>query len=68
MRCTKCPEEAIALLSFDYSDAKVWLDEGSAGRGHVLCRTHADRFTPPVGWVVVDRRSSAPQVITLEVA
>jgi hypothetical protein len=68
MRCTKCPETAVALLSFDYGEATVWLDERVTGHGYVMCLGHADRFTPPVGWVLVDRRAGAPAVVTLEVA
>ena len=68
MRCTKCPEDAAALLSFDYSTARVWLDDGFKGAGHQLCVPHADKFTPPVGWVLVDRRAGALPIVTLEVA
>lgn len=68
MLCTKCSDSAAALLSYDYAQATVWLDERLAGPGHVLCRGHADKFTPPVGWVLVDRRTTAPRVVTLEVA
>ena len=69
MRCTKCPQDAAALLSFDYIGAKVWLDDRLVGAGHLLCSGHADRFTPPVGWVLTDRRASAPPaVVSLEVA
>ena len=68
MRCSKCQLDAAALLSYDYTDAKVWLDDSRQGPGHLLCAKHADRFTPPVGWVLVDRRASAPPVVTLEVA
>ncbi len=68
MRCTKCRLEAAALLTFDYPQAQVWLDDGVNGAGHPLCAQHADRFTPPVGWVLADRRASAPPVVSLEVA
>ena len=68
MRCTKCETKAAARLSYDYGEATVWLDDRLKGPGHVLCVPHSDRFTPPVGWVLVDRRASAPPVVTLEVA
>ena len=68
MRCTKCSDDAAARMSYDYEAAKVWLDDRLRGHGHVLCSSHADRFTPPVGWVVIDRRASASPVVTLEVA
>ena len=68
MRCTKCSEDAAALLSFDYAEARVWLDDGLTDPGHMLCVSHADRFTPPVGWVLTDRRAGVPTVVALEVA
>jgi hypothetical protein len=68
MLCTKCSESAATLLSYDYAEATVWLDDRLAGPGHVLCAGHADKFTPPVGWVLVDRRGGEPRVMTLEVA
>ena len=68
MRCTKCSENAAALLSYDYAEATVWLDDRLGAPGHALCGGHADKFTPPVGWVLVDRRNGAPRVVTLEVA
>lgn len=68
MRCTKCSEDAVSLLSYDYGEATVWLDDRLTGPGHVMCAGHANRFTPPVGWVLVDRRTSAQRVVTLEVA
>ena len=69
MRCTKCRGDAAAVLGFDYHEARAWLDDGVEGAGHLLCADHADRFTPPVGWVLVDRRASAsPVVVSLEVA
>jgi len=68
MRCSKCQRDAAALLSFDYGSAKAWLDDNLMGAGHHLCHTHAERFTPPVGWVLVDRRNGVAQVLTLEIA
>jgi len=58
MNCTKCASPASSMLSFDYATAQAWLDDlvGKPG-GYHLCERHADRFAPPVGWSVSDRRS-----------
>lgn len=59
MICTKCPSPATSILSFDYASARAWVDDLSRSLppGHALCNVHADRFVPPVGWSVSDRRA-----------
>ena len=54
-----CREPATALLLFDPRVATAWLvnAEGTAPRGLPMCTSHADRFRPPVGWVLSDQRS-----------
>lgn len=54
-----CPEPATALLLFDARVTAAWLVdfEGRAWRGLPMCSAHADRFRPPVGWVLSDQRS-----------
>lgn len=54
-----CPEPATALLLFDARVTAAWLVdlEGKAWRGLPMCRAHANRFRPPVGWVLSDQRS-----------
>lgn len=54
-----CPEPATALLLFDPRVATAWLVdlEGEAWHGLPMCPKHADRFRPPVGWVLSDQRS-----------
>ena len=59
-----CPEPATALLLFDARVTAAWLMdlEGRAWRGLPMCSAHANRFRPPVGWVLSDQRSpSRPQ-------
>lgn len=59
-----CPEPATALLLFDARVTAAWLMdlEGRAWRGLPMCSVHANRFRPPVGWVLSDQRSpSRPQ-------
>lgn len=54
-----CPEPATALLLFDARVTAAWLVdlEGRAWRGLPMCAAHADRFRPPVGWILSDQRS-----------
>ena len=54
-----CPESATALLLFDARVTAAWLVdlEGKAWRGLPMCWAHANRFRPPVGWVLSDQRS-----------
>ena len=54
-----CPEPATALLLFDARVTAAWLVdlEGKAWRGLPMCWAHANRFRPPVGWVLSDQRS-----------
>ncbi|MCY4631162.1 MAG: hypothetical protein OXE75_09830 [bacterium] len=56
-----CPEPATALLLFDARVTAAWLVdiEGRAWRGLPMCSAHANRFRPPVGWVLSDQRSRA---------
>jgi len=60
-------------MSFAYGEAVVWLDEIVApvvpGSAYPMCEGHAERFTPPVGWTLVDRRRQVrPLFASLEVA
>ena len=54
-----CGVPAAAVLSFDYADRQIWLQdlEGAVDPGDIiLCPVHADRRTPPVGWTLTDQR------------
>jgi hypothetical protein len=60
-------------MSYDYDDRQVWVGDHPAllepGAGYALCDRHADRVTPPVGWLLTDRRSSIrPLFLTRDVA
>lgn len=48
-------------MSFAYMDATVWLDDISGtvdpGSAYPMCEQHAEAFTPPMGWTLVDRRN-----------
>lgn len=73
-RCVKCAAPAGIVMSFTYVDASVRLDDLTGpvapGSAYPLCEDHAERFTPPVGWTLVDRRQRTvrPLFASLEVA
>lgn len=54
-----CREPATALLLFDPRVATAWLVDADDAppTGLPMCRSHADRFRPPVGWALSDQRS-----------
>ena len=55
--CTSAP---VAVLTYDYAQRTAWLDDvGGAplGTTWLLCITHADSLSVPVGWELEDRRA-----------
>ncbi|WKZ83301.1 MAG: DUF3499 family protein [Acidimicrobiia bacterium] len=72
-RCVRCGTPAGIVMSFNYDDGTIWLDDlvepTTPGRGYAMCEDHASRMTPPVGWTLVDRRRALrPLFASLEVA
>jgi hypothetical protein len=72
-RCIRCGAPAGIVMAFDYDARLAWLDDltepVTPGSGYALCEGHADRFTPPVGWTLLDRRRPVrPLFASLEVA
>ena len=71
-RCVRCAEPAGFVMSFAYLDAKVWLDDLTGpveqGSAYPMCDDHAEAFTPPVGWTLIDRREPRLRSVSLEVA
>lgn len=61
MTCVRCSARSTSCLSYAYDRREAWLyDSGGAndeGTRYPLCTAHADRVTPPVGWVLHDRRA-----------
>jgi len=58
--CTRCGAPAAAVMTFNYTDGAVWLDDltdSVDNLGYLLCADHADRMTPPYGWTLTDRRT-----------
>lgn len=72
-RCSKCGTPSGLMMSFNYGDMTVWLDDLVEpivpGTAYALCERHASNLTPPVGWTLVDRRRPVrPLFVSLEVA
>lgn len=61
MTCVRCSSNSTSCLTYAYERREAWLvdSKGSPAPGtrYPLCTVHADRVTPPVGWVLHDRRS-----------
>jgi hypothetical protein len=58
----RCGLEPVATVALRYTAREVVVTELSPERDPNLldlCRDHADRMTPPLGWSVTDRRSFA---------
>ena len=71
--CVRCGAPAGTLMAFSYDQQTVWLADLTAevtpGAGYAMCEDHAGRMTPPVGWTLIDRRSTdRPLFASLEVA
>lgn len=64
--CIRCTSRATALLSYDHAAAEAYLDDATGNeaiyQGMLLCSPHAGRFTPPIGWDVIDRRAHGSSV------
>lgn len=69
--CTRCGAPAAAMMTFEYADGAVWLDdlvEPISTLGYLLCADHADRMTPPLGWTLTDRRTVTRLFAPVQVA
>ena len=59
--CTRCPARGTTLLTYDHAGAEAYLDDARGDEqryeGIVLCEEHADRFTAPRGWGIIDHRT-----------
>ena len=64
--CSKpaCSQIASVVLSYDYTAQKVVLDDATGGEisphDYAMCLRCAEKFTPPRGWAVDDRRVAVP--------
>jgi hypothetical protein len=58
----RCSSEPIVTVSLLYGDRAVVIDDLAPERDPArldLCRDHAGRMTPPLGWTINDRRPAA---------
>ena len=63
----QCGAEAVASVGVAYAERTVVItDLGAVADPNLvdLCREHADRLAPPLGWRVGDRRSVAAATAT----
>ncbi len=65
-----CGRTAAVAIRYDPVSCQLWLDPvGPDDRhGQLLCLDHAERLSPPRGWVVVDRRGAQTAIRTAEPA
>jgi len=57
----RCSQEPVATVSLVYTERRVVVDDLFDERDPNLldlCQEHIGRMTPPVGWVVQDRRTT----------
>ena len=70
--CIRCGAPASTLMTFDYGDRAVWLEDlivpPDTTPGYAFCSDHADRMSPPRGWTLTDRRKVARLFAAVEVA
>jgi hypothetical protein len=69
--CAKCGAPAAAVMTFNYSDGAVWMDdlnEPIDKYGYLMCADHSDRMTPPHGWTLTDRRTVTRLFAPVQVA
>lgn len=65
-RCSKpaCAEIASVILAYDYAEQTVILDDATGGEisphHYAMCLRCAEKFKPPRGWSVDDRRVAVP--------
>ena len=58
----RCEAEPVATITLGYAEREVVIGGLLAERDPNLldlCREHAERMTPPVGWTVRDERQAA---------
>jgi len=57
----RCAQEPVATVSLAYTERTVAVEDLRPERDPNLldlCHEHVQRMTPPVGWVVRDRRTT----------
>lgn len=59
-----CHHPAAVAITFDAVSCQVWVDRLFADATQLLCEEHAERLSPPRGWVVVDRREGQSSIVS----
>jgi hypothetical protein len=66
--CIRCHGRATTLLTYHHADARAYLDDAHGHErvydGIALCAIHAERFSAPLGWTTLDRRSNGSDALT----
>lgn len=69
-QCSKpaCTSPAAVVLSYDYATSTAVLSDPAPGgvdpHLYGMCATCADKLTPPLGWVLEDKREEPPLFLT----
>ena len=61
-----CHHQAVAAIRFDAVTCQVWIDPLAADATQLLCQQHAERLSPPRGWIVVDRRAGQTVIVSAD--
>lgn len=66
--CCRCSAATTTVMAYDYDTRELWIDDvgGSLSETttYALCERHADRLTPPVGWVMFDLRRTVLELFS----
>jgi hypothetical protein len=68
--CVRCNTLASAVMMYSYQDRQMWVQDftHTDGNAYPMCAAHADRLSPPRGWMLTDHRTVARLFAPLEVA
>lgn len=63
-----CGRHGVVSITYDPVACQVWIDPlpSVPGGGQMLCDEHAQRLSPPRGWVVIDRRDPQSSIVAAE--
>ena len=72
-RCSRacCNDTATMTLTYQYATATVWIDDladSADPHAYDLCERHGQRFAPPSGWRLEDRRNRFRVVLPSQLA
>ena len=72
-RCSRacCNDTSTMTLTYQYATATVWIDDladSADPHAYDLCELHGQRFAPPSGWRLEDRRNRFRVVLPSQLA